>query len=86
MNKFCITKTAGGLPVKYLVCRNGNRITVKRSDRCYNFGAILAEAPTLREADEKAVAIRARPKPQSVEHDIFTNNSSSLEQAVAACE
>jgi hypothetical protein len=37
--------------MKYLICRNRKRITVKRSDRCYDFGDVIAEAATLSEAN-----------------------------------
>ena len=35
---------------RYAVCRNGDRITVKRTDRDYDFGVVIAERDTLPEA------------------------------------
>jgi hypothetical protein len=35
---------------KYAICRNGNKITVKRTDRDYDLGEVINERDTLPEA------------------------------------
>ena len=35
---------------KYAICRHGNKITVKRTDRDYDFGAVINDRDTLPEA------------------------------------
>ena len=44
--------------MKYLVCRNGNRISVKRSDRYLDFGDIIGEATTIPQAHNLARRFR----------------------------
>ena len=35
---------------KYAICRHGNNITVKRTDRNHDFGEVINERDTLQEA------------------------------------
>ena len=35
---------------RYAICRHGNKITVKRTDRDYDFGEVINERNTLPEA------------------------------------
>jgi len=35
---------------KYAICRHGNKITVKRTDRNYDFGEVINERDTLPDA------------------------------------
>ena len=35
---------------KYAICRHGNKISVKRTDRNYDFGEVINELDTLQEA------------------------------------
>ena len=36
--------------MKYVICRNGNKITVKRTDRNHDFGEVINERDTMPEA------------------------------------
>ena len=35
---------------KYAICRHGNKVTVKRTDRSHDFGDVINERDTLPEA------------------------------------
>ena len=66
-----------GGSIKYIVCQNGNRISVKRADRNNDFGQkILARADTLAAANRKAVVQRREirgdhDKPISKQQELF---------------
>ena len=36
--------------MKYLICKHGDKITIKRSDRNYDFGEVINERDTLEAA------------------------------------
>jgi hypothetical protein len=40
--------------VKYLVCKNGNKITIKRNNRNYDFGKVITMCDTLEKAKVRA--------------------------------
>ena len=35
---------------KYAICRHGNKITIKRTDRNHDFGEVITERDTMTEA------------------------------------
>ena len=44
--------------MKYLVCRHGRNITIKRSDRNHDFGTVLCERDTYAKAKRFALYFR----------------------------
>ena len=46
------------IEMKYCVCQNGNRISVKRGDRDYDFGMVLCRCDTYEEAKNSALYFR----------------------------
>ena len=44
--------------MKYLVCRHGRNITIKRSDRNHDFGTVLCECDTYAKAKRFALYFR----------------------------
>jgi len=58
--------------IRYLVCRNGKRISVKRADRNNDFGEVLCERSTHAEAMSSALYFRmGKDKDTESEQDLF---------------
>ena len=51
---------------KYAICKHGNKIVVKRTDRNYDFGEVINERDTLPEARLCAKAERMVLKRQQI--------------------
>ena len=65
--------------MKYCVCQNGNRISVKRGDRDYDFGMVLCRCDTYEEAKNSALYFRMAKlnggEKNNVQGDLFSNNA-----------